>query len=347
MVREKSILLSLLFFILVIATTSVSAKNFGHIEGYVKDIQTNDPLPYANIVVVGTSWGTTTDLNGKYVLKLPPGTYTIRCRFIGYKTEEATITVGNEERIKKNFKLKYGEVIKGKAIVVTAQAEGQVKAISQQLASKQIVNVVSSARIQELPDANAAESIARLPGVSIKRTGGEGNQVVIRGLAPKYNAVTIDGVRIASSNPNDRSADLSMISSNMLEGIEVYKTVTADQDADVIGGTVNFKMREARGERKGLGFRLLAQGGYTGLSNAYNKYDNYKIVPSIEGRFFNQKLGLFLQLNLEKRNLTSNEFGASYNHKSADHIYYVTNSIDLHFIPRFRKRTNAALMLDY
>ena len=130
-------------------------------------------------------------------------------------------------------------------VTVSVQARGQMSAINQQLSSRSIVNVVSSDRIQELPDANAAESVARLPGVSIQREGGEGNKVVIRGLSPKYNAVTINGIRMASTDSDDRSTDLSMISQYMIEGIEVTKAATPDKDADVLGGTVDFRLKKA------------------------------------------------------------------------------------------------------
>ena len=231
---------------------------------------------------------------------------------------------------------------------MTAQATGQKSAINQQLSSKSIVNVVSSAQIQELPDVNAAESLRRLPGVSITREGGEGNQVIIRGLSPKYNIIKVDGVRMSSSNRDDRGADLSMISSTMLEGIEVSKTITADQDADVLGGTVNFKLREAEGgDKAGIGFHILAQGGYTGLSNAPNKFRNFKIVPSIEGRFFNERLGVFAEANFERRNLTSNSFGGNYSARAESGTDYLTNFFDLHSVPRDKKRINGMLALDY
>ena len=68
---------------------------------------------------------------------------------------------------------------------------------------------------------------------------------MIRGLSPKFNAVMIEGVRMASTDFDDRSADLSMISPYMLEGIEVMKAITPDQDADIIGGSVNFQIKEA------------------------------------------------------------------------------------------------------
>ena len=119
-------------------------------------------------------------------------------------------------------------------------------AINKQLAAKSLVNVVSSDRIQELPDANAAESVARVPGVTIKREGGEGNKVVIRGLSPKYNSITVDGTRLASTDADDRSTDLSMISQYMLDGIEVTKAGTPELDGDVLGGSVNFLLKKAK-----------------------------------------------------------------------------------------------------
>jgi TonB-dependent receptor len=343
--RKLFSLVAFLISPLLLSTAALAAS--GTITGSVKDAQTGEPLPGANILIVGTSLGAASDLNGEFVLpKVPVGEYTLRATYIGYEQLEARVKVVADTKVNQDFKLKYVGVQAGE-VVITAQAEGQMQAINQQLRSSSIVNIVSSARIQELPDANAAESIRRLPGVSITRVGGEGTQVVVRGLAPKYNAITIDGVRMAASNPSDRSADLSMISSNMLEGIEVFKTVTADQDADVLGGTVNFKIRGAQGGKKGLGINLLAQQGYTGLSNAYNKYDNYKYVPSLEGRFFNERLGALVQATLERRNLTSNEFGANYANRSADLVNYITQSMNLNYIFRDRQRKNGTLVLDY
>ncbi len=318
-----------------------------NIEGVVKDAQTGDPLPGANVVLAGTSFGASADINGKYTVRgVPAGSYTIRVTYVGYKSVAIPLKIIEGEPVRQDFRLA-AVSIEGETVVVTAQAMGQNAAINQQLASNSITNVVSAARIQELPDANAAESVGRLPGVSVLRSGGEGTQVVIRGLQPKYNTITIDGVRMASSNPNDRSTDLSMISSLSLEGIEVSKTVTADQDADVLGGSVNFTMREAKGEEPGLGYNLLVQGGYNGLTAAYHKYNNYKYVGSVEGRFFDEKLGVFAQADIERRNLTSNELGAAFTNLGNSTTDYLTNTITLSDVARDRQRENGTLVLDY
>jgi TonB-dependent receptor len=335
---------------LMLPSSSVQASAFAvTVQGRVKDAQTGEALPSANVMLVGTGMGDAADINGKYVIRnVPAGSYTLRASYIGYKSMEIHLDIKEGTNVTHDFALE-NVGIKGEGIVVTAQAQGQNQAINRQLAADHLMNVVSSARIQELPDANAAESIGRLPGVSITRYGGEGTKVVIRGLEPKYNVITVDGVRMASSNATDRSTDLSMISPNMLESIEVSKTVTADQDADVLGGTVNFKLREAQGGKEGLGVELLAQGGYTGLSNAYNKYRNHKFVASVEGRFFDERLGLFLQANVERRNLTSNELSAAYDpdQQNSTTNNYSTREIDLRDYPRDRQRLNGTVALDY
>ena len=117
--------------------------------------------------------------------------------------------------------------------------------MNQQINSNTIVNVVSEEKIQELPDANAGESIGHLPGVSISRSGGEANKIVLRGLDERYSTITIDGLRIASTEADDRGIDLSTISQGSLAGIELYKAITPDKDGDAIAGSVNLVTRKA------------------------------------------------------------------------------------------------------
>lgn len=338
---------NIIVFFFVIMTHALLAAN-SSIEGYVKDAKTGDPLFGANIILVGTSMGAATDMNGKYLIQnVLPGTYKIRATYIGYKEQIKEIYIKVNLQLKCDFSLEPVGV-EGKTVVVTAQASGQSQAINQQLSSNQIVNVVSAAKIQELPDANAAESVGRLPGVSVLRSGGEGYEVVIRGLQPKYNRITIDGIQMASSNPDDRSTDLSMISSNMLEGIQVAKTVTPDMDANVIGGTVNFELREAKVDVPGVPqFGILLQGSYNNLSNAYNKLNNYKYVGSFENRLINNKFGIFAQIDIERKNLSSNEMGASYVNAGNSTTQYWTSGLNLDDIARDRMRYNGAFVLDY
>ena len=243
---KTSALISILLF------SIIYAQNFS-ITGYVKDAKNGNLLVGANVFIVGTSLGASARADGQYKINnVKPGTYSVKASYIGYVTTEDSVTITDKD-INLDFNLNY-TTIEGKEVNVTAQAKGQMDAINRQLNARSIVNIISSDRIQELPDANAAESVARVPGVSIKREGGEGNKVVIRGLSPKYNAITVEGTRLPSTDPDDRSTDLSMISQYVLDGIEVTKAGTPDQDADVLGGTVNFKLKRAK---PGLHFNFI------------------------------------------------------------------------------------------
>jgi len=318
------------------------------IRGKVIDAKTKEPLPGANVLVVGTGFGAACNLDGEYVVKnIPAGSYTIRVSYIGYESKEEVIKVSNDKTTEINFEL-LPVSIEGKEIIITAQVSGQKAAINQQISSERIVNIVSSEKIQDLPDANAAESVGRLPGVSVLRNGGEGTQVVIRGLSPKFNQITVNGVELSSSNPNDRSTDISMITPNILGSIEVSKTITSDMDANVVGGVVNFELKEARAKKLGeLPISIIIQGGYNDLSNAYNKFNNYKYLLNAEDRFFGERLGVMAQLNIERRNLTSNDLNVVYEPVATNFTDYRIQSMNLSYNYRDIQRYNAALVMDY
>jgi TonB-dependent receptor len=373
--RFTTVMGEVLLFLQLLSVAIFPSSN-GTIKGTIKDAQTKEALPYSNVTVLGTSWGASSNVEGNFVIQnIPAGKYTLRASYIGYKSQELVVEVTDGNVTRKNFNLK-AEGVYSDSVVVTAQAEGQTKAINEQLNSVDIKNVVSAAKLQELPDANAAESVSRLPGVSIIRTGGEGAQVVIRGLSPQYNQITIDGVElpsnVASSNNitsgdrnlqtsmntlGDRGEDLSMISSSMLGGIEVIKAITPDMDATLIGGVVNFDMRKAS-KRKITDetnqsylpeFTFTLQGGYNDLKN---KTNDYKLVGQAEERFFNDKLGVFVQASAEQRNLSANQLSATYD-LNADKLQDVstgipiTSNVSIADVYRLRQRYGGTVVLDY
>ena len=325
-------------------TSTIAFSQAVTVKGLVKDSNNKKPLVGANVYIAGTSMGTATTDEGKYdIANVSPGTYTLKASYIGYESEEVEVIVQAGKELEQDFELKY-VTIEGKTVEVTAQARGQMDAINKQLKAKSIKNIISSDRIQELPDANAAEAVARVPGVSIRREGGEGNKVVIRGLSPKYNKVTVNGANLASTDADDRSTDLSMISQYMLEGIEVTKAGTPDQEADVLGGTVNFKLKKAP---SGLHGNLVTQGMYNSLKKTQ---DDYKLVFDISNRFFGDKLGLLGQIDLENRNRSSHNLAANYVNTPADldTINQLTlETLSLKDVARLNKRDNNLFVIDY
>ncbi len=249
-------LLAVNFFLFFLFYLNILLAQTASIKGTVIDSVSKDILPGANIILVGTSFGTATENEGKFMLRnVPPGKYSVKASFVGYRAKEFEVTLKANRTLETVIKL-IPASIEGKTVTVTSQAVGQNEAITRQLNSEQIKNVVSSSRIQELPDVNAADVAARLPGVSLIRNGGEGAELVIRGLSPQYNQVTIDGIQLPpniavngeytqSTLVGDRSTNLSMISSGILGGVEVIKAITPDMDAAVLGGVVNFDLKES------------------------------------------------------------------------------------------------------
>jgi len=320
----------------------------GSIKGTIKDSLSNEILIGANIYLDSTSLGAASDFEGKYAITLiPPGNYTIKCSYVGYISKEMKITVVDNKTLEINFSLS-AVSITGEQVIVTAQALGQTAAINQQLSSNTIKNVVSSDRIQDIPDANAAESVGRLPGISLIRSGGEGQKVTIRGLAPKYNVMMVNGVRMQSTDRDDRSVDLNMIAPNVLSGIEVTKALTADMDADAVGGTVNLKIGKAD---EGFHTKISAQDGYGSLAKTYG---NYKLNGLISNRFFDGKLGVQLSGFIDNFNRNSDVLGAGWSinrstvteHGSNLLLSELDNSAITDRVTD-RKRTGGGLVLDY
>ncbi|HVO75865.1 MAG TPA: TonB-dependent receptor [Ignavibacteriaceae bacterium] len=329
----------------------------GTITGHVYDKNTNEALAKANVILKGTSLGAATDFDGNFNLRgVPEGTYTVVVSYIGYNSSSADIKVTSGQTVLQDFHLE-PVTLEGETVEITAQAEGQLDAINQQLNSNTIENVVSKSRIKELPDVNAAESIGRLPGVSLERSGGEANKVEVRGLNPKYSLVTVNGViipAVGTSNQSvtgtnnmlgsgDRSVDLSLVSSNMLDGISLKKVTTPDMDADVLGGTIDLRLREAP---PGLKIDASAQGGYNALQKYYG---NYNFNLSLSNRFFDNRLGMIANGNTDNFDRSADKLQASY--ASTGTTSGATDLVDQELNLREeqinRKRSGASLLLDY
>ena len=237
------------------------------------------------------------------------------------------------------------ETVEGEEAVITAQAEGQMAAINQQISAMTIKNVVSADRIRDIPDVNAAESVARLPGISIVRSGGEGQKVAVRGMSPQYNVMMVNGVRMQSTDRNNRSADLNMIAPNVLSGIEVTKALTADMDADAVGGTVNLKIGKAR---EGFHSTISVQDGYGSLAETIG---NWKGSALMSNRLLNNKLGIQVSLSADDFNRNSDVLSAGYaiNEEATDGELADIDLRSAVIIDRVtdRKRTGGGLVLDY
>lgn len=286
--------------------------------------------------------GIASDFFGKYVLHgIPPGSYTLVVRYIGFKGKDVSIEVQSGANLELNFPLT-AQAIEGEEVIVTAQARGQKAAINQQLTSNTIINVVSAEKIHQLPDADAATALSRLPGVSLMN----GDQVVIRGVQAKLNQILINGIELPSTDMNNRATNLGFISSNLLSGIEVIKALTPDMDANTVGGVVNLRLREAP---SGFHFDALSQGNYNSSDRVA---DNYKFWASVSQRFFDDQLGVFLQGNMDRSDggnqVASIVPGIVPNSDSRyGEATYQTTNANFEYDADITKTSGGSLILDY
>lgn len=342
MKKNLQIITFLLFVIIFFMSVSVQAQS-GRIFGTVTDEDTGELLPGAGVYLKGTSLGAATDFGGNYsIVNVPPGTYTVVAQYLGYEDKSMNIQLGPRQRMELNVQLKF-KVLESEEVLITAQAKGQLQAINQQLSSTGITNIVSADRIQEVPDANAAESVGRLPGISIKRSSGEGNEIVVRGIQPRLNLVTINGIGMPSTNENNTAVGLAGISQYMLSGIEVRKSLRAEDDANVVGGIVDLKLATAP---KGLQGDVILDGMYSGLTKDIG---SYRSSINLSNRFFNDNLGVIGQINIERADRTNNALQAGFNRDTRTEnnrgVFLTNGNFQKNDI--IRNRYGATILLDY
>jgi TonB-dependent receptor len=223
------------------------------------------------------------------------------------------------------------------SVIVTGQRSSLRNAIAAQEKADNIVSVISSDDIGGLPDKNAAEALARLPGVSVQRDQGEGRYVSVRGLGPDLNTVTINGALVPSPESGRRAVALDVLPAGLIRSLEVSKTLTPDQDANSLGGTVEVKTLSAFD----LPGKLLS--GAVGASRDQNIG---KTSPSASmlfaDRFLDGKLGVAGGLSYEKR-----EFGSDNVETGGAWANGQLTGVELRDYLPTRERRAAALNLDY
>ena len=329
--------------LMVLTPAGLLAQAPAVLSGTVVDSLSGQALPYATLRIVGTPLGARTDAEGQFrLVNVPPGEQVLEVAYLGYRSWQVNITLAPGERRELRIPLAEAVFSTGE-VTISAQIEGQRAAINQQINANTIVNVVSRDRIQELPDQNAAETVGRLPGVSVQRENGEGTKVTLRGLSPRYNAVTINGERIPSTDAADRSVDLSMVSTDALEGIEVFKALTPDKDGDAVGGAVNFITKRAASGYHGF-FRL--ESGYNAQAREFGQWrGNF----SLSNRFWNDRLGIILAGNYQRANRSSDQLDSDWffaGERADGSAIIAVNNLNLTDRYEIRNRYGGSLTLD-
>ena len=189
-----------------------------------------------------------TDEQGQYSIPdVPTGNYTLSVSYIGFAPFSAPVSVNPGGVVHMDVELKIEEV--NQQVVVRGERErGEIEALNRERTADTIIQVLPADVIISLPNTNVADALGRLPGVSLERDEGEGKYIQIRGTEPRLSNLTINGVRITSPESDVRTIKLDVIPAVLVESIELSKTLSANQDGDAIGGSVNLITRTADDE---------------------------------------------------------------------------------------------------
>ncbi|MDO6434953.1 TonB-dependent receptor [Flavitalea sp. BT771] len=224
------------------------------LRGSVVDRQTGEPLQGATVEIEGRDGSGTrggarlvAGLDGTFVLRdLRAGDYKIRVNAIGYGKYEADVVVregGSTMRIDMERRQTELEMMQ----VSGRHDRGSERASL--LADRRadiVQNSLSARSIEISPDLSVANTAQRISGVSLERSSnGEGQYVIIRGMDKRYIYTLVNGIKIPSPDNKNRYVPLDIFPADMLDRLEVIKSLTPNMESDAIGGAVNMIMKDA------------------------------------------------------------------------------------------------------
>jgi len=254
------------------------------IKGKVTDAITGEPLVGATVKLTGTRYTTLVKLDGTYSFtKIEPGTYHIAVSYAGYtdSTKANSVTIGDNET-KFEAMLLDPQVKELQSVTISAGPSADKDGNGRRLEkiADPVLNVLSSKTLQLLPDITVANAIQRVSGVTIERSSsGEGRYPIIRGMEKRYINTLVNGIKIPSPDNKNHFIPLDLFPSDILERLEVSKSLTPSMEGDAIGGTINLVMKDAPSS-------LLLQAnvalGYSTILNSqpYQQYNHNTIAKS-------------------------------------------------------------------
>ncbi|MBX7483121.1 TonB-dependent receptor [Qipengyuania qiaonensis] len=254
---------TMLFAGAAIAALSLPAiAQAGEVAGTVSDASDTIALRSAQVRIVELDRVVATERDGSFLFAdVPAGDYTLEISYVGAETVTQSVTVPATGTVRADVTLAgFGD----NEILVIGQAANLASALSRKREADGVSDVLTRDAIGQFPDQNVAESLRRLPGVNILNDQGEGRFVSVRGLDPELVSTSLNGVRLPAPESDVRSVALDVISSDIIESIEVKKSLTPDMDGDTIGASVEIETTSAFDRKSGL---LVVK-----LEGSYNDY---------------------------------------------------------------------------
>ena len=228
-----------LLIVFVILFVNVISAQKGTFIGVVTDKEmNNEPLPFANVFVKGTTVGVTTDFDGNYALNVAEGEWTIVFSFIGYETVEKVVTVVADESIELNQVMGASEGVGLDEVVVKAvvSKEKESALLVEQKKAVVIRESIGAQRLTKVGVSNASGATTKIAGVAKSESS---SAVYIRGLGDRYLLTTMNGLPIPSDDVENKNINLNLFSTGIIQNVAISKTYSTANYSDQASGSVD------------------------------------------------------------------------------------------------------------
>ena len=250
----------------------------GTIEGVLSDKEVNnEPLPFANVVIKGTTKGATTDFDGKYMIEnIPVGTYEVEFSFVGYEPVTVSGVVVEAGKFTKiNAALGASAAALDEVLIqVQTSRERESALLLDQKKATEIKESIGAQQLAQQGISDAATATTKISGVTSSESSGD---VFIRGLGDRYLYTTFNGLPLPSDDIERKNIDLGLFTSSIIESLSISKTYSPTESADQSSGTVNISSKQLSGTKE------VSAGVRAGVNSNVAQsgvYDNFKVSPN-------------------------------------------------------------------
>lgn len=288
------------------------AQGKGTITGTLTDKDlNNESLPFANVVIKGTTKGVTTDEAGKYSLSIEAGTYTVQFSFLGYETIEEKVEVKAGETVTINKALGSGNYqLQDVVIQNTVNREKESTLLLDQKKAIEIKQSIGAQELSRKGVADVATAVTKTTGIT--KQEGSGN-IFVRGLGDRYNSTTMNGLPIPSNDPEKKNLNLEIFSTDIVESVSIDKVYGSKLFGDFAGGNVDIISKDYKGKgflKIDIGSKVntnaIAEDNFE-LQKGYNSFGfGTASIPSNSLTSYG-----FNTLQLESKNPIAGTFGIS------------------------------------
>lgn len=309
----------------------------GIINGRITDDERN-PLPGAIVMLDGNRHSAITDADGYYTFTdVIPGSHALSISYIGFSPVSRSVVIRADKSLSENITMTSSAEMLGE-VQVTGVFSDQQRAVNMQKGNLNITNLVSADQITKFPDSNIGDALKRISGINVQYDQGEARFGQVRGTSADLSSVTVNGSRIPSAEGDVRNVQLDLIPADMIQTIEVSKTLMPDQDGDAIGGSINLVTKNSPYRRV---INATAGTGYNWISR--RPMSTFGLT--LGDRFFGEHLGVMAAASYSNNPSGSYDTEFIWEKDDDGNVYINDYQIRRYYVTR--ERQSYSLSLDW